>query len=136
MDELGKQGGIIKAVAEGRVQAAVNAQAYELEKKIQTGEFKKVGVNIFEEEEEEREVEFHPYREEEAHKQVNRLKRIKKDRDAGAVKSTLEKVRAAAKAGDNVMPTIMDAVEAYASVGEVCGVLKEVFGTYQEPVRF
>ena len=136
MDELDKQGGIIKAVAEGRVQAAVNAQAYEMEKKIQTGEFKKVGVNIFEEEEAEREVEFHPYREEEARKQVDRLKRIRKERKDDAVKSTLEKVRAAAKAGGNVMPTIMDAVEAYASVGEVCGVLKEVFGTYQEPVRF
>ena len=136
MDELEKQGGIIKAVAEGRVQAAVNAQAYEMEKKIQTGEFKKVGVNIFEEEEAEREVEFHPYREEEARKQVERLERIRKERDDDAVKSTLEKVRTATKAGENVMPSIMDAVEAYASVGEVCGVLKEVFGTYQEPVRF
>jgi methylmalonyl-CoA mutase N-terminal domain/subunit len=52
------------------------------------------------------------------------------------VKDTLERVRQAAKAGENVMPSIMDAVEAYASVGEVCGVLKEVFGTYREPVRF
>jgi len=136
MDELENQGGIIKAVAEGRVQAAVNAQAYELEKKLHTGEFKKVGVNIFEEEEEEREVEFHPYREEEARKQVDRLKRIRKERNDLAVKDTLERVRQAAKAGENVMPSIMDAVEAYASVGEVCGVLKEVFGTYQEPVRF
>jgi methylmalonyl-CoA mutase N-terminal domain/subunit len=136
MDELEKQGGIIKAVAEGRVQAAVNAQAYDMEKKIQTGDFLKVGVNIFAEEEEEREVEFHPYREEEAQKQIDRLERIRKERDDLAVKDTLERVRQAAKAGENVMPTIMDAVEAYASVGEVCGVLKEVFGTYQEPVRF
>ena len=37
---------------------------------------------------------------------------------------------------DNVMPAIMDAVEAYATVGEICTVLKEVFGTYREPVRF
>jgi methylmalonyl-CoA mutase N-terminal domain/subunit len=136
MDELEKQGGIIEAVAEGRVQAAVNAQAYDMEKKIQTGDFLKVGVNIFAEEEEEREVEFHPYREEEAQKQIDRLERIRKERDDLAVKDTLERVRQAAKAGENVMPTIMDAVEAYASVGEVCGVLKEVFGTYQEPVRF
>jgi methylmalonyl-CoA mutase N-terminal domain/subunit len=136
MDELEKQGGIIKAVAEGRVQAAVNTQAYDMEKKIQTGDFLKVGVNIFAEEEEEREVEFHPYREEEAQKQIDRLERIRKERDDLAVKDTLERVRQAAKAGENVMPTIMDAVEAYASVGEVCGVLKEVFGTYQEPVRF
>ncbi len=136
MDEVERQGGIVKAVAEGRVQAAVNAQAYEMEKKIQTGEVKKVGVNVFAEEEQEREVEFHPYREEEARKQIDRLERIKKERDDSAVKSALEKVRAAAASGDNVMPAVMDAVEAYATVGEVCGVLKEVYGTYQEPVRF
>jgi methylmalonyl-CoA mutase N-terminal domain/subunit len=136
MDELDKQGGIVSAVAEGRVQAAVNAQAYEMEKKIQTGEVKKVGVNIFEEEEAERQVEFHPYREGEAKKQIDRLNRIRRERDADAVKQTLDRVRTAARAGDNVMPAVMDAVEAYASVGEVCGVLKEVFGKYQEPVRF
>jgi methylmalonyl-CoA mutase N-terminal domain/subunit len=138
MDELEKQGGIVRAVAEGRVQAAVNAQAYEMEKKIQTGEVKKVGVNIFaeEEEEEEREVEFHPYRGEEAKKQIDRLERIRRERDDLATQRTLERVRQAAQDGENVVPAVMDAVEAYASVGEVCGVLKEVFGTYREPVRF
>jgi methylmalonyl-CoA mutase N-terminal domain/subunit len=138
MDELEKQGGIVRAVAEGRVQAAVNAQAYEMEKKIQTGEVKKVGVNIFaeEEEEEEREVEFHPYRGEEAKKQIDRLERIRRERDDLATQRTLERVRQAAQDGENVVPAVMDAVETYASVGEVCGVLKEVFGTYREPVRF
>jgi methylmalonyl-CoA mutase N-terminal domain/subunit len=136
MDELGAQGGIVKAVAEGRVQAAVNAQAYELERKIQTGEIKKVGVNIFTEEEEERDVAFHPYREEEARKQVDRLNRVRAERDDGEVQALLGKVRAAAAAGENVMPSVMDAVEAYATVGEVCGMLRDVFGTYQEPVRF
>jgi len=136
MDRLDEQGGIVKAVSEGEAQAAVNRQAFEYEKRMQTGELKKVGVNCFQEEEEEREVEFHPYRENEAASQQQRLARIRGERDDEQVQATLEKVRAAAAGKKNVMPAVMDAVEAYATVGEVCGVLKEVFGTYQEPVRF
>ena len=134
--DLDAAGGIVKGVAEGEVQAAVNRQAYELEKRIQTGEFKKVGVNCFMEEEEERDMEFHPYREEEAVEQIGRLEKIKKERDAKAVDSALEKVRKSAGSGENLMPDIIDAVEAYATVGEICGVMKDVFGTYKEPVRF
>jgi len=136
MEQLEAQGGIVKAVSEGRVQAAVNKQAYELEQRLHRGEVKKVGVNCFEEEEAEREVEFHPYREEEARKQMERLGGVRGQRDDAAVEAALEALRAAAEAGENVMPATMDAVEAYATVGEVCGVLSEVFGTYQEPVRF
>jgi len=137
MDELDKQGGIVKAVAEGSVQAAVNAQAWEREKKLQTGQIKKVGVNCFvEDEEPERQVEFHPYREGEVSKQIERLNKVRAERNGKQVEATLAAVRAAAVAGDNVMPSVMDAVEAYATVGEVCGVLKDVFGTYREPVRF
>jgi len=136
MEQLDRQGGIVKGVAEGRVQAAVNAQAYDLERRIQSGEFKKVGVNCYQEDEEEREVEFHPYREGEASAQLARLERVRRERDADQVSALLGKVKDAAATGINVMPNIIDAVEAYATVGEVCGVLMEVFGTYQEPVRF
>jgi methylmalonyl-CoA mutase N-terminal domain/subunit len=136
MARLDEQGGIIKSVAEGRVQADVNRQAYELERQLHTGERKKVGVNIFEEEEQEREVELHPYREQEARKQIDRLARVRAERDAEKVSAKLELVRAAARAGENVMPSVIDAVEVYATVGEVCGVLREVFGDYREPVRF
>ena len=54
----------------------------------------------------------------------------------GQVEQLLSGVREAAQSGQNVMPSIVDAVEAYATVGEVCGVLREVFGTYREPIRF
>jgi len=93
-------------------------------------------VNCFLEEEAEREVEIHPYREEEAQKQMDRLKAVKLRRDQGAVKVALAAVRAAASARANVMPAVMEAVTAYATVGEVCGVLTDVFGRYREPVRF
>ena len=136
MEQLDQQGGIVQGVCEGRVQADVNRQAFELERKLQSGEVKKVGVNAFEEQEQEREVEFHPYRDDEARQQMTRLQGIKASRDEDAVARCLRAVRAAAAGGQNVMPAVIDAVEAYATVGEVCAVLKEELGTYQEPVRF
>jgi methylmalonyl-CoA mutase N-terminal domain/subunit len=137
MKQLDDDGGIVKGVAEGRVQADVNRNAYEHEKRIRAGEIKKVGVNCFtEEEEEERAIEFHGYRDDEARKQIDRLEEIRSKRDGELVATRLAEVRAAAERKDNVMPAVIDAVEAYATVGEVCGTLVDVFGKYQEPVRF
>ena len=137
MKQLDEQGGIIKAVAEGRVHAEVSRQAYEYEKRLRAGEVKKVGVSCYvEQEDDEQEVEFHPYREEEAAKQIARLNKIRQERDSEQVERLLAVVSQAAEAGDNVMPSIMDAVEAYATVGEVRAALEKVFGRYQEPVRF
>ncbi len=133
---LDKEGGIVNAVAEGRVQAEVNRQAFEHERKLQSGEISKVGVNCFMEEEQERPVEFHPYREEEARTQIQRLHEIRQKRDASVVDASLAALRRDAQEGRNVMPATLSAVRAYASVGEICSVLKEVFGTYQEPIRF
>ncbi|MHC5010617.1 MAG: acyl-CoA mutase large subunit family protein [Planctomycetota bacterium] len=136
LSDLDARGGIVKAVAEGVVQAEVNRQAYEQERRIQSGEIPKVGVNRYVEEEEGRTVEFHPYREEEAQKQIARLERVRSERNGSKVAELLDSVRTAAREGGNVMPSVMDAVEAYATVGEVCSALEEVFGRYQEPVRF
>jgi methylmalonyl-CoA mutase N-terminal domain/subunit len=134
--KLAAEGGVVKGVAEGRVQAEVNRAAYEREKAFQAGEVKKVGVNVFTEEEESREIEFHPYREEEARRQVERLDKVRRARDGKAVQAALAKVKEAAASRTNVMPAIIDAVQAYATVGEVCRALKEAFGTYKEPIRF
>ncbi|MBW2453556.1 MAG: methylmalonyl-CoA mutase [Deltaproteobacteria bacterium] len=135
MEQLKERGGIIEGVASGYVQAEVNRQAYELERRIQSGDAKKVGVNCYTEKEEERDIEYHPYRQEEAGRQLRRLAAVKERRDGGTVRAGLKSVREAASAGANTMPAIIDAVESYASVGEVIAVLKDVFGTYREPVR-
>ena len=137
VDRIDAEGGIVKSVAEGRIQAEVSRQAYEHEKKVQRGEIKKVGVNIYREDEaEERPVELHPYRAEEAAKQIARLSKVRAERDPAAVAAMLGGVRAAATGGQNVMPAVIAAVKVYATVGEVCGVLRDVFGTYREPTRF
>lgn len=134
LDEIGSQGGIISAIAEGRVQAAVNRSAYEREKELRSGAIKKVGLNCCREEEQPQAVEMHPYRDEEARRQVARLDRVRRERDTTAVESLLRRVREAAQARENVMPPILDAVSAYATVGEVCAALKDALGTYRECV--
>ena len=136
MAKLDAEGGVVRGIAEGRVQAAVSRQAYERERRLQAGADKKVGVNCYEHKEEEPDIAFHPYRQEEATRQLARLERVRAERDADAVRGALERLRADAAAHKNVMPATIDAVEAYATVGEVCGVLKDVFGTYKEPIRF
>ncbi len=136
LDGLRAGGGIVEAIAEGRVQADVNRQAWVRELAIRAGTTPKVGVNCFVDDEAPPEVELHPYREEEARAQVERLQRARRGRDGTRVEATLAAVREAARSGANVMPSIMDAVEARASVGEVCGALRDVFGTFREPVRF
>ena len=136
MGELEDKGGIVKMIADGEIQAHVSKQAYEHQKDLETGEYRKVGVNCYEIEEDEPEVEMHPYKKEDTDRQVARLNDVKASRDQAAVDKALADLKAAADGDANTMPAIMDAVKAYASVGEITAVLTEAFGRYQEPMRF
>ena len=69
-------------------------------------------------------------------KQVERLAGLRQRRDAGAVERALERIRRAAGGDDNLMPPILEAVHGYATVGEICGAMREVFGEYQEQPIF
>ena len=130
------RGGISRLVADGAIQAEVSAQAYARQKKLESGEIRKVGVNCYRVEEEAREPEFHPYDEAAAGAQIAGLNRIRAERDQRAVEKALQSVGADARSGANVMPAIMDAVRAYASVGEITGRLVDVYGRFREPIRF
>lgn len=136
MDDVERNGGIVCSIAEGQVQAAVSRQAYENVRKIERGEIRKVGVNCFQTEEEEPSIEFHPFRQEDCAKQLERLERVRADRDAEKVAQALGKLVDAAKADANVMPAVMEAVKAYATVGEITSCLVDVYGRYREPIRF
>ncbi|MHC4413661.1 MAG: acyl-CoA mutase large subunit family protein [Planctomycetota bacterium] len=136
MKEVDERGGIVRAIAEGRIQDAVSRQAYERLRKLEAGQIRKVGVNCYQIEEEEPEVAFHPFKEEVFADQVKRTDRIRSERDNDRVVRALKKVRADAGAGGNVMPGMIEAVEAYATVGELTRCLVEVYGRYEEPVRF
>jgi len=136
MAEVDERGGIVRLVAEGTIQSEVSAQAYEMRRAIEDGRFRKVGVNCCRTEEEERRVEFHPYKEEDARLQIDSLRQVRATRDGGRVDRTLAAVKADAEAGRNVMPAIVEAVKAYATVGEITRTLVGVYGRYQEPIRF
>jgi len=136
MDEVDRWGGIVNAISEGHLQAHVSREAFEHEKAVRSGEIRKVGVNCYRLEEEEPEVELHPYDREEAQRARQRLAKLRNERDGSRVDASLDGVRAAAASGANVMPAVMQAVTVYATVGEIMGALKAEFGTFREPVRF
>ncbi|MFC1572034.1 methylmalonyl-CoA mutase [Candidatus Eisenbacteria bacterium] len=136
MDEVDRQGGIVKAIAEGHIQNTVSRQAYQRLRRIESGEVRKVGVNCYQVEEDEPGIQFHPFKEEECRAQISALQQVRADRDNDRVGSLLKQVLDDAKSGRNVMPSIMEAVKAYATVGEITDSLVEAFGRYREPIRF
>ncbi|OFY66540.1 MAG: methylmalonyl-CoA mutase [Bacteroidetes bacterium RIFCSPLOWO2_02_FULL_36_8] len=136
MQKVALWGGIINAVSTGKIQEAVSQQAYQREKGIQEGKTLKVGVNCFQNDEENKTVEFHPYNQSAANRQIFKLKEIRKRREITLVNITLNKLKQSAKQNINVMPDVIDAVNAYASVGEIIHVLKEVYGEFDEPIFF
>jgi len=135
MKRVDEMGGMIKAVETGYVQREVARQAYEFEKGVQKGELIKVGVNKYTEGEE-MEVELHEYRPESAEEQIARLREVKRERDGRKVAQTLKDLEGAARQKRNVMPYLLECCNAYATVGEMTKVFKEVYGEFKEPTIF
>jgi methylmalonyl-CoA mutase N-terminal domain/subunit len=132
IDELG---GMVNAVSSGYVQREVARQAYEFEKGVQSGELLKLGVNIYTEGEEE-EVELHEYSWESAEKQIEGLKEVRRIRDNKEVTKSLKSLEKTAREKRNVMADLLLCCKAYATVGEMAGVFREVFGDFKEPSLF
>jgi methylmalonyl-CoA mutase N-terminal domain/subunit len=135
MEKVEKIGGMVKAVASGYVQREVARQAYEYEKRLQEGKVIKVGVNKYAEGVD-MEVELHEYNESWAQEQITRLKELKRTRDNKAVKDTLKALEKAALEKKNVMPYLVNCCKAYATVGEMANVFRQVFGEHKEPSIF
>ena len=135
MEKVEKMGGMVEAVASGYVQGEVGRQAYEFERKLQSGEITKVGVNEYTEGVD-MEVELHEYNDESAQLQIERLKELKKERDNRAVSESLKALEQAAKEKKNVMPYLVTCCKSYATVGEMANVFRDVFGEYREPSIF
>lgn len=134
LDKVEAMGGMVRAVQEGHIQREVSRQAYKREKKIQSGEIPKIGVNKYVMDEEEAKIEFHPSSPKVAEKQRKKLQEIRAERDNKTVRSSLEGLRKAARTNKNVMPFMLEAVKAYATLGEMTKVLKDVFGEFKEPI--
>lgn len=137
MDKVEDKGGMIKAVESGYIQDEVSYQAYLYEKRIQSGEITKIGVNKYvTEEKEDREIEFHPFNPEVTEKQKRRLQEVKSSRDKSKVKEALLELRQVAQTNENLIPYILKAVRYYATLGEITGIFKEVFGEFREPSTY
>ncbi len=137
IQETDDAGGIVALIADGTIQSRVSAQAYKMTRAIESGAFPKVGVNRYRDAEETaHKVEMHPYKLEDAQAQIDSLAQVRSTRDAAAVARALDRVEADARSGTNLMPALMEAVKAYASVGEMTQRMVGVFGRYVEPLRF
>jgi methylmalonyl-CoA mutase N-terminal domain/subunit len=136
MQEIDDYGGMLKAVEDGYVQRKIAQQEYEFQKGLEKGEYIKIGVNKYRMEEEAQNVELHEYDEKSAEKKIKELQELKKSRDNIKVKESLRKLEQAAKKGENVMPSLVECCKAYATVGEMANIFREVFGEFKEPNIF
>lgn len=126
-------GGMVKAIEEGFVQATIQKSAYKYQQDIEKQNRVIVGVNKFTIEEKEQQG-LLKIDDSVEKNQIKRLKNIKQKREQLAVSEALKSLKNAAKGTDNLMPFIVKAVHAYASIGEICNVMREVFGEYKENI--
>jgi methylmalonyl-CoA mutase N-terminal domain/subunit len=133
--KIEEMGGMIPAIEAGYVQGEIANSAYEYQKKVESKERIVVGVNKFQIEEPppsgllkvDMEV---------GEAQAEKLKILRSERDNGAVRNSLDQVKRGAEKDDNLMPLIVDAVKAQATLGEICDALREIFGEYTGGTSF
>ncbi len=131
LDDIDEHGGMLESVKRQQVQRRIQDVAYDRQQEIEDGERIIVGVNEFRVEDEDPKVDLEEVSEEEEQAQIDRLTDLRESRDSEATTAALAAVRDAARGDANLMPPIVKAVKAYATVGEICGVLREEFGEYQ-----
>jgi len=132
-DRIDAMGGMVEAIEKGFPQREIQESAYQYQKALEAGEQTIVGVNKYQMESESTEVPTLVIDESVRHRQIERLEHVRATRDKGAVAKALDKVRKAAQNGDNTMPFTVEAVRAYATLGEICSALRDVYGVYEEP---
>jgi methylmalonyl-CoA mutase N-terminal domain/subunit len=128
IDELG---GVVRAIEQGFQMREIAEASARYQRELEEGRRKIVTVNVYEPKEED-EVELHHVSPEVGERQVERLKELKGRRDNKRVEETLEAVKKAARERENVMYPVVEAVRAYATVGEISAAMQEVYGSYRE----
>jgi methylmalonyl-CoA mutase, N-terminal domain len=133
INKIDDLGGMIEAIESGFVQKEIQEAAYRFEKEIEAGNKIIVGINKYQIEEEEfkdiLKIDFRVQDE-----QIKFLNKIRNERNKSDVKAKLKELKEAAKGDKNLIPYILNAVRTYASIGEICGALREIFGEYHEHV--
>ncbi|SDC84083.1 methylmalonyl-CoA mutase [Natrinema hispanicum] len=131
LDEVEERGGMLDAVEQQWVQRQIQDTAFDRQREIEEKDRIIVGVNEFEIEDEEPEMDVEEVTQEDQQRKIDGLEQTRTDRDDEEVDAALEALRDAAQSDQNLMPYIIDAVKTYATVGEICNVLRDEFGEYQ-----
>jgi methylmalonyl-CoA mutase N-terminal domain/subunit len=131
IEDVDEKGGMLPAVQNQWVQRQIQDTAYERQREIEQGERIIVGVNEFTVEDDEPQMDVEQVTEEDERRQVESLESVTADRDEEAVEDALAALRDTARGDGNLLPPIVDAVKAYATVGEICNTLRDEFGEYQ-----
>ncbi len=135
IDYIEQNGGALWAVESGYYQKEIQKSAYEYQKMVEAGDRVIVGVNKFETEvEKEKGKKIFRVSKKATAEQIKRLKEVKQKRDNNKVKQSLEELRNKVSTDENLIYPIIQCVEAYASIGEICQVLKDVWGEYEQRI--
>lgn len=132
IDKIDRMGGAVAAIEQGYMQQEMATHAYEYQHEVELGKRTVIGVNKFNDSKKLAEQDVLTADLSVGERQIARLEKMKAARDNEAVKAALEKLREAARGTENLMPYLIDAVKTYATLGEICGVLREEFGEYKQ----
>jgi methylmalonyl-CoA mutase N-terminal domain/subunit len=131
--KIDAMGGMVEAIEKGFPQREIQDSAYHYQKAVERGEQTIVGVNKYQMDEESSQIPILVIDESVRQHQIERLQKTRDQRDAGAVANALNQLQTAARNNENTMPATIEAVRAYASLGEICSALRDVYGVYEEP---
>lgn len=135
MSDIEQRGGMARCLAEGYVQRRIAERAFEYQRALDQGEVPVVGVNCFRSQEPQA-IELHEADGETAAAKVRALESVRRERDGAVVRVALDRLERDARGAENLMPSIREAVMAYATVGEITERLRRVFGSYRPPRTF
>jgi len=133
IEKIDKMGGMVKAIKRGFPQMEIGNAAYEYQRKVEDKVKIQVGVNKYVNKDEKIDMTLLEINPETEKKQVESLKKLRKERDNDLVTKSLAELKESAQTGSNLMPFVINAVRAYATLGEMVETLKEVFGEHKDP---
>ena len=134
-DKVEKLGGVIPAIEKGFFQREIAESAYKYQKEIDTNKRKIVGVNDYITKDE-ISIPILKMDEKGEHRQIERLKKLRKERNNQKLEKYFNELRKAAESDENLMPYIMNCIRSYGTLGETCGILREIFGEYEDPAIY
>jgi methylmalonyl-CoA mutase N-terminal domain/subunit len=132
IEKIDKMGGMPEAIEKAFIQHEILNNAYHDQKEIDDGKRNVVGVNLFITEKESK-IETFKHNKDEEMQIIQKLSEFKKNRNAELVKEKLEKLRNVARSSENIIPVMIETVKSYATIEEICNILREEFGEYKAP---